>query len=94
VETKTKQYQKKTKRKHLQGYKISSKENKMFKSFKIRRCHPVNLHIHNKQNLKCVKARNNDEKKIQNKKKKKSKKIVLFYIYKEKERKKKTVVKI
>jgi hypothetical protein len=43
----------------------------MFKSFKIRRRHPVNLHIHNKQNLKCVKARNNDEKKkIKTKRKK------------------------
>jgi len=47
----------------------------MFKSFKIRRRHPVNLHIHNKQNLKCVKARNNDEKKKSKQKEKKIQKI-------------------
>ncbi len=62
----------------------------MFKSFKIRRRHPVNLHIHNKQNLKCVKARNNDEKKKIKTKRKKNPKDQSYstYIRKKQERKK------
>jgi hypothetical protein len=38
----------------------------MFKSFTIKRCPPINLHKHNKQNLEHAKVKTNDEKKITN----------------------------
>jgi hypothetical protein len=61
----------------------------MLKSFRIRRCHPVNLQKHNKQNLKHVKEEIMIKKNYKTKREKKSKKIVLFYIYKGKRKKEK-----
>ncbi len=65
---KKKQYQKNEQKDYITKDKKLVIRKKMLKSFTIRKCPQLNLHKHNKQNLKHAKIKINDEnkKKLQN----------------------------